>query len=519
MAPHAESSRPTTPNPACQSNHIPRTVNSTGTVSQNLDLKGKRSDHRRSHLRQTEPDELHDLICVGFGPASLAIAIALHDALDDSVAEKNLFRTSGQRPKVAFLERQPQFAWHAGMILPGAKMQITFIKDLATMRNPRSEFTFLNYLHTKGRLAQFTNLSTFLPQRMEYEDYMRWCAGWFDEVVTYSQDVIEIAPEYSDRATSEAIRYFTVKSKDVRTGTIIERRARHVVIAVGGKPNIPRPLPAKHQNIVHSANYATAIPKLLSDTQKSYEIAVVGSGQSAAEVFHNLQKQYPNSRTKLLIRGNCLRPSDDSPFVNEIFGPERIDTFYQQSPSTRTSSLSQDRCTNYGVVRLELLEAIYSDLYTQRLQYSSHEDEWPHRILNNSVIEGWGDLPDGRIALHVYDEGDYGGSKGVTARKQTLEFDVVIVATGYRRDAHENLLQPTRHLLADSDGVFQVGRNYRVKFSNGTVSDDVGVWLQGCNENTHGLSDTLLSVLATRGGEMVQSIFGSAENSPTRLGG
>ena len=37
----------------------------------------------RSLLQLTETDELHDLICVGFGPASLAIAIALHDSLED----------------------------------------------------------------------------------------------------------------------------------------------------------------------------------------------------------------------------------------------------------------------------------------------------------------------------------------------------------------------------------------------------------------------------------------------------
>jgi L-ornithine N5-oxygenase len=35
--------------------------------------------------------------------------------------------------------------------------------------------------------------------------------------------------------------------------------------------------------------------------------------------------------------------------------------------------------------------------------------------------------------------------------------------------------------------------------------------LQGCNEKTHGLSDSLLSILAVRGGEMVESIFGGSE--------
>ncbi|KFZ18580.1 hypothetical protein V501_01136 [Pseudogymnoascus sp. VKM F-4519 (FW-2642)] len=39
------------------------------------------------------------------------------------------------------------------------------------------------------------------------------------------------------------------------------------------------------------------------------------------------------------------------------------------------------------------------------------------------------------------------------------------------------------------------------------VADTAGVWLQGCNERTHGLSDTLLSILAVRSGELVRSIF------------
>ena len=109
-----------------------------------------------SLLERYDDDEVHDLICVGFGPASLAIAVALHDALEDGIPN---LRTV--QPKVRFLERQQQFSWHAGMLLPGAKMQISFLKDLATLRNPRSQFTFLNYLYTNSRLVQFSNLGTF----------------------------------------------------------------------------------------------------------------------------------------------------------------------------------------------------------------------------------------------------------------------------------------------------------------------------------------------------------------------
>ena len=61
-------------------------------------------------------DSMFDLVCVGFGPASLAIAVAMHDLSIPA--------------RVLFLERQSHFVWHAGMLLPGARMQISFLKDV-----------------------------------------------------------------------------------------------------------------------------------------------------------------------------------------------------------------------------------------------------------------------------------------------------------------------------------------------------------------------------------------------------
>ncbi len=266
----------------------------------------------RSKLQEAPSDELHDLICVGFGPASLAIAIALHDTL---VSPEALWKTPRLRehsPKVACLERQNHFAWHAGMLLPGAKMQISFIKDLATLRDPRSEFTFLNYLHRQGRLVHFTNLGTFLPLRIEYEDYMRWCASWFDDVVRYGQEVMEILPEKTS-VQSEKVDSFVVKSTDTVTGLIEIRRARHVVVAIGGRPSIPHSLPQEHPRVIHSSAYTSAIPELLKDTSQNYRVAVIGSGQSAAEIFNDLHSRYPNAETSLIIKGAALKPSDDSP--------------------------------------------------------------------------------------------------------------------------------------------------------------------------------------------------------------
>jgi L-ornithine N5-oxygenase len=261
----------------------------------------------RSFLERFDDNEIHDLICVGFGPASLAIAVALNDEI-----ENHNPAVTASPPKVRFMERQEKFRWHAGMLLPGTKMQITFIKDLATLRNPRSQFTFLNYLHCNNRLVQFTNLGTFLPQRIEYEDYMRWCANHFDNVVDYRYDVHAVDVGRANPKTG-AVEYFQIKATDRTFGVPILRRAKNVVIAVGGRPNIPKCLNTNHPRVIHSSQYATTISQIFLAGTAPRTFAVIGAGQSAAEVFHNIPSLFPGSKSYLLIKGSALRPSDDSP--------------------------------------------------------------------------------------------------------------------------------------------------------------------------------------------------------------
>ncbi|KAL5335009.1 L-lysine 6-monooxygenase (NADPH-requiring)-domain-containing protein [Aspergillus crustosus] len=454
-------------------------------------------------LRPTPSDELHDLLCVGFGPASLAIAIALHDAIDPCLNRSA--PSSGWQPKVAFLERQKQFAWHSGMLVPGSRMQISFIKDLATLRDPRSSFTFLSYLHQKDRLIHFTNLSTFLPARMEFEDYMRWCAQQFSDVVAYGEEVIEVIPGQLS-PDSTVVDFFTVLSRNTETGEISSRSARKVVLALGGTAKLPAELP-QDARIMHSSKYCTTLPGLLKDTNEPYNIAVLGSGQSAAEIFQNLQKRYPNSRTTLIMRDSAMRPSDDSPFVNEVFNPERIDKFYHLSAAERQRSLKADKATNYGVVRIELIEEIYHDMYLQRVK-NPDETQWQHRILPGRKItrvEHYGQKR--RMRLHVKAVKD-GNDSLVGDGKEILEVDALMVATGYNRNAHEQLLSKLQQLRPAEQDRWTPSRDYRVDLDQSKVSAQAGIWLQGSNEQTHGLSDSLLSVLAARGGEMVESIFG-----------
>jgi L-ornithine N5-oxygenase len=254
------------------------------------------SSHQNGPSSPTNSDAPYDLVCVGFGPAALAIAVALHD--------------SGLKRNVLFLEKQSHFAWHSGMLIPSAKMQISFVKDLATFRSPQSHFTFLNYLHTKNRLAQFCNLNTFLPHREEFNDYLTWAAGHFDECVRYSSDTQSISPVSNSRGD---VQYWEVTARDTRSEELSHFTAKDVVIAVGGSPKLPRSLDSFGERIVHSSQYLKAVPRILSNQERKTRVAVVGGGQSAAEIFEDLMNKYPNVHATLYTSGAALKPSDDSP--------------------------------------------------------------------------------------------------------------------------------------------------------------------------------------------------------------
>ncbi len=447
-------------------------------------------------LRTADADEVHDLVCIGFGPASLAVAVALHDSLRTRDSD-----VKSPSPKVRFLERQGSFKWHAGMLLPGAKMQISFIKDLATLRDPTSPFTFLNYLKEHDRLVQFSNLGTFLPSRLEFDDYLQWAASHFENVVEYNQESESIRPYQA--GGSQKYDCFEVASRDLTTGGVLRLLSRNVVIAAGGRPAKPAVFPHYHDRILHSSEFNTRIDRLLPNKDGQYHIAVVGGGQSAAEVFSNLHSRFPNATTMMIFRDSALRPSDDSPFVNEVFNPEAVDTFFEQPEDFRSANLKKNKATNYSVVRLELLEHIYDQLYLQSIKQRD-SSRWQHQLLpSREILEVLDNATCERVDLRLRNLDPQGNG-----HKEKESFDAVVVATGYQRDAHVDMLKHCQKINADPTGRWQAGRNYGLQLDRSCIEDDTGIWLQGCNEDTHGLSDTLLSILSTRSGELVSSIFG-----------
>jgi L-ornithine N5-monooxygenase len=166
--------------------------------------------------------------------------------------------------------------------------------------------------------------------------------------------------------------------------------------------------------------------------------------------------------------------------VNEIFDPSKVDGFYSLESDARRKTLTEYRATNYGVVSTAVLERIYDRLYHQRL-HEADEEKWQHRIINSREVTNVREEADGRLTLELRNTRS-GNNETLKSR-----YDLVITGTGYNRNTHQRLLKSAQGVLESPRCT--VARDYRVNFRKGAVADNSGVWLQGCCEESHGVSD------------------------------
>lgn len=188
--------------------------------------------------------------------------------------------------------------------------------------------------------------------------------------------------------------------------------------------------------------------------------------------------------------------------MNEIFDPDRINPLFSLPPEIRAQAIADDRNTNYSVVRPELIEHIYLKQYDQRLD-NPNEGEWRCRILCHRIVGNATVLANDsgmRLTLQTtrpkscVNKQDV--DEGYVSEAESLVVNYVFTATGYHHNSHEEILAKTEHLLPlrftkegnEAATRYPVGRDYRIQFDENKVdSKQTGIWLQGCNEATHGV--------------------------------
>lgn len=428
---------------------------------------------------------VYDLLGVGFGPSNLALAATIEEELPPAMA--------GSFDSL-FFESKESFSWHPGMLMGGAKIQLSFLKDLATLRNPQSRYTFLKYLQAKGRLDKFINLRTFYPSRIEFCDYYTWVAEKLAGRVRYGTEVTAVRPVIE--SGGERVELVEVETRDKETGVTQCYLTRHVVVAVGGKPKVPNGIDIKaSRRAFHSQEFLTRLKADYPNREAAYRFVVVGSGQTAAEIFQYLYAHYPNADVTAAVRRFAYKPADDSHFVNEIFFPDKVDMLFALPDEKRKMVLDAHMDTNYSAVDLDLIHEIYETLYEASVEGENRARVRPFLELRGLVDH------DEKTVLRFH---DLLGEQPVV-----LEADGVVLATGFERPRLHPLLAGLEpYLLTDGENGFAVSRNYRVETR---PEFQPGVFLQGFCEHTHGLSDTLLSTLPMRSMEILEEVLGAGK--------
>ena len=354
----------------------------------------------RAHSTMLSPLPVYDHVGVGFGPANLGLCIALHESQEARARDFQM----------CFLEKEPQFAWHPSLLLPGAQLQVSPMKDLATMRDPTSAYTFFNFLHTEGRLMQYIIREEKVPSRREWSAYLAWAARHMAAYVRYAHEVTDIVPVQRDGQCLYRLQCATPSGAR-------DMYARNVSIAVGGAARVPPPFTplytprARGSRVVHSSTFLPQMASLEPMLQRaaldgaSLRLAVVGGGQSSAEMLRYLRERFPMAALDFVLRASALVPSDDTPFVNSAaFDPVSVSTFWESSVRQREAQLAEFKRTNYSVIRSDLLAELYEMIYDQEIGYLE-PGETPKglvRVLASTLVHAVDVCDDGRLRVATH---------------------------------------------------------------------------------------------------------------------
>jgi lysine N6-hydroxylase len=403
----------------------------------------------------------YDFAAIGLGPFNLGLA-CLAEPVDELDG--------------VFLESREEFSWHPGMMLQDATLQVPFMADLVTMADPTSGYSFLNYLKQTGRLYPFYIRESFYPLRAEYDAYCRWAAAQV-EGVRFGRHV--------DRVEHDGESY--VLTARLRDGAVETYRAHRLVLGTGTRPHVPSAVSGLDGPVIHSADYLTHKASL----QARRSITIVGSGQSAAEVYLDLLEDIDSHGYELVwaTRSPRFFPMEYTKLTLEMTSPEYTRHFQGLPPGTRDELLREQRALYKGISR-DLVDAIFDTLYRKRV----HGDVATRLLTNTELTDASWDAVSGRYSLAMrHTELD---------EPLDLQTEGLVLATGYRAQVPAFVSGIAQRIRFDQQGRYDVAADYTIDH------DDEEIYVQNAEEHTHGLIAPDLGMGAYRNSIIIRGMTG-----------
>lgn len=400
----------------------------------------------------------------GIGPFNLSLA-----ALLDPVADL----------RGLFLEQKPRFEWHPGMLLPDTVVQTHYVKDLVTLANPNSPYSFLSFLFAKKRLYRFLVASFPRVSRLEFTQYFRWVCEQLGNV-QFGCAIERIELE------DDGFAITTSGEAGQRTLT-----ASNIVVGVGQEPCIPsfaRP---------HLGDRVFHVTRLLErELDDPGRVVIVGGGQSGAEVFCHLIRRRGEAGSRAreiywITRRLNFLPMDDSAFTNEWFMPPYVSHFAELPPERKRTLLAEQELASDGISN-ELIQQIYAELYS--LEFLEGAGRFWTLLPNHEAVAlrrgptGW--LLEAR--------------HGDKDRPRTIEADTVILCTGFQH-RFPDFLEPLRGRIGMGPDGLAVLPDFSVEAD---LPPGRRIYIQNGGRHSHGIAEPNLSLAAWRSAKIINSLLG-----------
>ena len=414
---------------------------------------------------KTNLTESYDFIAIGVGPMNLGLA-----CLTEPIKELNGI----------FLDQRSHFDWHPGMLLQDTTLQIPFIADLVTLADPTSPFSFLKYLKEQGRIYSFYIRENFLVLRNEFNLYCQWAISKLRNIY-FDTEVVGIT--YSKEQNG-----YAVSTRSTRTGECQIFYSKKLILGTGHQPYIPHCCKNIGQYAIHSSSYLNHKPQL----QAKKSITIIGSGQSAAEIFYDLLQDIDTAGYELhwITRSPRFFPLEYSKLTLEMTSPEYVDYFFDL-PAEKKDFLNQHQKHLYKGINQELIANIFDLIYTKKLTHTVNIG----LRTNCEVQDVQHDTALEKLYLDIHQtEQD---------KHYSHQTEGLILATGYSYRLPKFVEGIRDRIRWDKKGRYAVHRNYTIDH------DGTDIFVQNAELHTHGFVSPDLGMASYRNSYIIRELTGT----------
>ena len=406
-------------------------------------------------------NRMFDLIGIGIGPFNLGLA---------ALIENNESITS------IFFDKEEAFNWHPGMLIEQSDLQVPFLADLVSFADPTNKYSFINYVHKQNRLFQFFFYRRFDIPRREYNLYAKWVSEKLQNC-HFQSEVVSV--DHTDDG-------YVVNVKRTDTGEVAIYHAKHVVVGTGSVPLIPEGIEKNHQ-VVHTSEYLHKEKEM----KASDSIVIVGSGQSAAEVFYELleEQKHNNYSLKWYTRSSIFSQLESAKLGQEVFSPDYVQYFHGLSYEKRKEALKRLDTARNGVDK-ETLVKIYDLLYNRSVEGRDEKITIQPLTEVNTIKRIDGTL---EVACRQWEkEEDF-----------TVKSDYVVLATGYKPHIPQWIWDNKDEIEWECHNELKVDENYRLVWKEPRQHH---MYISTNLEHSHGTAATNLSLAVMRNQTIINDV-------------